>query len=88
MFERMVFACYRYDPKTGMYKIHPMTVMRIGGGITAAALGLFLGALWISGRLRTRGSGSRARVRSDSVTQRTGVGIGAGQSYTAAGSTV
>jgi protein SCO1/2 len=94
VFERMVFACYRYDPKTGLYKIHPMTVMRIGGGITAAALVTFLGALWITGRLRKRRDASRAprassaRGLSDAATQRTGVGIGAGQSYTAAGSTV
>lgn len=88
VFERMVFACYRYDPKTGLYKIHPMTVMRIGGGVTAAALGAFLAVLWITGRFRKRDRSSTRGSHSDAITQRTGVGIGAGQPYTAAGSTV
>jgi len=93
VFQRLVFSCYRYDPKTGLYKIHPMTVMRIGGGLSAAALGVFLAGLWITGRLRSRkgnGTPGRARGRAGSTktTTRAGMGIGATHPYTAAGTTV
>ena len=90
VFERIVFSCYAYDPKTGQYVIQPMTVMRIGAGTTAAALGTFLAVLWITTRIRAR---SRAKTGSNRVgargpqAGRTG-GTGEGHSYTAAGSAV
>lgn len=56
LFDRVAFTCYMYDPKTGKYKVHPMTVMRLIGGATALGLGATVaGMAWTgSGRRRRR----------------------------------
>jgi len=62
VFERIVFSCYRYDPKTGEWKVHPMSVMRIGAGGVAVGLAIVIGALFISGRRGAPGVGAEAGV--------------------------
>jgi protein SCO1/2 len=87
VFERFVFSCYMYDPKTGQYVIQPMTVMRIGGGVTLTAVGAVLASLWLSGRLRARVRKSPTR-RSGNGSSRVGGSSRDGQPYTAAGPAV
>lgn len=55
VFDKVVFTCFMYDPKTGKYVIQPMSVMRWVGGATAAALGTTIVALVITNRARLRG---------------------------------
>lgn len=54
LFDRVVFSCYHYDPKTGQYVISPMNVMRLGASGAGAALGVVLVALFASGAHRKR----------------------------------
>lgn len=44
--ERLFVSCMTYDPSSGAYGVAAMTVMRIGGALTAAALGLMIFVLW------------------------------------------
>ncbi len=60
LFERVVFSCFRYDPKTGEYVVHPMNVMRLGAGAGAVALGVVIAALFVGGARRKR-AGNDAR---------------------------
>lgn len=86
IFDRIVFSCYAYDPKTGLYVIHPVTVMRIGAGGAAVVVGIGLASLWMSGRLRDRVRGSGKRDQSGATRVRSGTdGTRTGRSYTAAG---
>lgn len=48
LFDRVVFCCYQYDPKTGKYVISPMNVMRIGASGAGLLLGVVLVALFAS----------------------------------------
>jgi protein SCO1/2 len=57
LFDRVALACFRYDPKTGEWVIHPFNVMRVVASGTAAALGLLIAALFVAERVR------RTRVR-------------------------
>lgn len=49
MFDRIVFSCYRYDPRTGQYVISPMNVMRIGASGGAGVLLLIIGGAALRG---------------------------------------
>ncbi len=52
LFERVALACYRYDPRTGEWKIHPFNVMRVGASGTAVLLGALIAALFVAERVR------------------------------------
>ena len=52
LFDRVEFTCYMYDPKTGQYRVQPMTVMRLVGGVTVLALGGTIGFLAWSNAVR------------------------------------
>jgi len=63
IFDRVVFTCFMYDPKTGKYKIHPMVVMRLIGSATVIGL-----AATVAG-LAWTGSGRRRRRRDEAMRQ-------------------
>jgi putative component of membrane protein insertase Oxa1/YidC/SpoIIIJ protein YidD len=46
--------CFRYDPTAGAYSVEAMAVMRLAGGVTVAALAVFIGVLLGAERLRRR----------------------------------
>ncbi len=92
LFDRIVFACYQYDPKTGQYVIQPMTVMRIAGGVTGGAVAMVLGVLWFSGRSRKHAVANaeprHTHGRSATDAPASNGGSRNGQPYTAAESAV
>ncbi len=51
--EHFLLYCYAYDPEANGYSLLAMRVMRIGGALTALALGSFLAVLWIRERRRS-----------------------------------
>jgi protein SCO1/2 len=69
VFDKVVFTCFMYDPKTGQYVIHPMNVMRIVGGATAVGLGVAIAGLVITNRVRAR--------RKAGISERTPTPLGA-----------
>ena len=44
--DRLILYCFHYDDSEGKYAPVAMNIMRVGGGLTALALGSFLGAYW------------------------------------------
>jgi protein SCO1/2 len=44
--DRVLLLCYHYDPNEQGYVLAGKRMMRAGGGMTALALGVFLGRLW------------------------------------------
>lgn len=54
--DRLILYCFHYDELEGRYAPVAMNIMRVGGGLTTAALGTFLGAFWLR-KERRRGSG-------------------------------
>lgn len=51
--DRLILYCFHYDDTEGKYAPVAMNIMRVGGGLTALALGGFLGAYWFrQGRRR------------------------------------
>jgi len=50
--ERVILYCYHYDPQGGKYVLVANRVMRIGGIISAVALGSFLALMWARERKR------------------------------------
>jgi len=46
-FERILLYCYHYDANANSYVLFAGNVMRLGGVLTIAVLGLFLGTLWV-----------------------------------------
>jgi protein SCO1/2 len=47
--------CYQYDPMTGKYGIVIINVLRIAGGLTVLALGLFMTIMFLRERKRPTG---------------------------------
>jgi protein SCO1/2 len=45
--DRLILYCFHYDEAEGKYAPAAMNIMRVGGGLTALALGSFLGAYWL-----------------------------------------
>ncbi len=41
--DELMLLCYRYDPESGSYSASAIGAVRLGGGVTAAALALFIG---------------------------------------------
>lgn len=54
--ERIVLYCYHYDPRDRKYALLATHVMQIGGGLTVALLGAFVGAMWLRERRNRRTS--------------------------------
>lgn len=46
VWDKVLLLCYHYDPVTRGYVANAWQIMRIGGVLTLAALGLFLAVLW------------------------------------------
>jgi protein SCO1/2 len=45
--DRLILFCFHYDEGEGRYAPVAMNIMRVGGSLTALALGSFLGAYWL-----------------------------------------
>jgi len=45
--DQLILYCYHYDPSNRRYAPVAMNIMRVGGGASALALGVVLGALWL-----------------------------------------
>jgi len=45
-FDHFLLTCFHYDPSLSRYAPVAMNIMRLGGGLTVAALGIFLGIYW------------------------------------------
>jgi protein SCO1/2 len=45
--DRLILYCFHYDEAEGRYAPVAMNIMRVGGSLTALALGGFLGAYWL-----------------------------------------
>jgi protein SCO1/2 len=52
--DRLILYCFHYDDSEGKYAPVAMNIMRLGGSLTALALGSFLGAYWFR-QARRRG---------------------------------
>jgi protein SCO1/2 len=52
--DRLILYCFHYDDGEGKYAPVAMNIMRVGGSLTALALGSFLGAYWFR-QARRRG---------------------------------
>jgi protein SCO1/2 len=57
--DRLILYCFHYDEAEGKYAPVAMNIMRVGGSLTALALGGFLGAFWLR-QARQRHSPARA----------------------------
>jgi len=58
--DRLILYCYHYDPDSRGYTLAATNLMKLGGGATMAALGLFLGLLWYGEKQRRRHSDRNA----------------------------
>lgn len=65
--DRLILYCFHYDETEGRYAPVAMNIMRVGGGLTAVALGTFLGAFWLRKERRRGPSGPGAAARSAST---------------------
>ena len=61
--DRVLLYCYHYDPDARGYGVVAANVMKVGGAVTLAALGLFLSLLWYGEKLRRRRAAARAEAR-------------------------
>jgi protein SCO1/2 len=52
--DRVILYCYHYDPHAGKYVVVATRVMKVGAGLSAFALALFLVALWRFEQKKTR----------------------------------
>jgi len=55
--DRIMMYCFHYDAEAGRYAPVAFNIMKLGGAVTVAALGLFLGGLWIFERRKRRKTG-------------------------------
>ena len=62
--DRLILYCFHYDENEGRYAPVAMNIMRVGGSLTALALGGFLGAYWLR-QARRRVLPARALAASD-----------------------
>lgn len=53
--DRLILYCFHYDETEGRYAPVAMNIMRVGGGLTAIALGAFLGSYWLRHGRRKQG---------------------------------
>ena len=59
----LMLLCYQYDPQSGTYSATAVGAVRIGGGLTLAAMLGFVGASLRRERRRRRGPRREAEVR-------------------------
>jgi protein SCO1 len=52
--DRLVLYCFHYDESEGRYAPVAMNIMRVGAGLVAVVLGLFLGTYWLAESRRRR----------------------------------
>jgi protein SCO1/2 len=57
--DRLLLYCFHYDESEGRYAPVAMNIMRLGGGMTALALGILLAGFWARERRRKHQDGSR-----------------------------
>lgn len=50
--DRLILACYMYDPEAGSYVRNAFTIMRLGGALTVVVMVLMLAMLWRWDRAR------------------------------------
>jgi protein SCO1 len=62
--DRLILYCFHYDENEGRYAPVAMNIMRVGGSLTALALGSFLGTYWLR-QARRRVLPARALAASD-----------------------
>jgi protein SCO1/2 len=67
--DRLILYCFHYDDSEGKYAPVAMNIMRVGGSLTALALGSFLGAYWFR-QARRRGLSSLPDAALDSADSR------------------
>jgi protein SCO1/2 len=53
--DHAMLYCYQYDPMTGKYGVVIINVLRIAGGLTVLALGLFMTIMFLRERKRPTG---------------------------------
>jgi protein SCO1/2 len=53
-FDRLLLYCFSYDPETHKYALVAKQVMKLGGALTVASLGITLILLWRRDRRRHR----------------------------------
>jgi protein SCO1 len=61
--DHAMLYCYQYDPMTGKYGIVIINVLRIAGGLTVLALGLFMTIMFLRERKRPTGVPPSADAR-------------------------
>jgi protein SCO1/2 len=63
--DHAMLYCYQYDPMTGKYGVVIINVLRISGGLTVLALGIFMTIMFLRERKRPTGipPAADARVR-------------------------
>jgi len=66
--DRLILYCFHYDEGEGRYAPVAMNIMRVGGSLTALALGSFLGAYWLR-QARRRVLPARALAAADPTPQ-------------------
>ncbi|HXG11832.1 MAG TPA: SCO family protein [Gemmataceae bacterium] len=76
--DRLLLLCYRYDPSTGRYTPLVMNLVRLGGVLTLAVLGTFLGLAWRRERRRTRQSLSEPRPSGSGLSEPRALASGPG----------
>ncbi len=59
--DRLILYCFHYDETEGRYAPVAMNVMRVGGGVTALSLLVFLGGFWLK-QLRKKSARSVAAI--------------------------
>lgn len=57
--QKILLFCYHYDPQAGGYVLFATNLMRIGGGLTALLIGLFLWRMIVAERKKASGPSSR-----------------------------
>ncbi|MDX1430073.1 MAG: SCO family protein [Rhodothermales bacterium] len=58
--DRIILYCYRYDPESNSYVAHAENLMKIGGLLSLATLGLLLFLLWRREAVRSAGMTAHA----------------------------
>lgn len=66
--ERIVLYCYHYDPHDRKYSLLATHVMQIGGGLTLALVGAFIGLMWLRERRSRRASPPNSSTRAEALT--------------------